>query len=149
MEGIDLAVASEYGGFYLSEMGEAHIEQRREPRHRLYGVVNIAFYNHGKLYRGYMADLSVGGARILLPAGFPDDIPDLSTGRRMECYILNRYGSSKCRGTVRWMRYDGSLLLWGISFLEVSAEKEDPFRMTINDVCRQHEFVPVTGMAIY
>ncbi|MBN1309754.1 MAG: PilZ domain-containing protein [Chitinispirillaceae bacterium] len=149
MEDIDLAIANEYDGFNLSETGEALTEQRREPRYRLYGAVNVAFYNHDKFYRGYMADLSTGGARMLLPADLPDTFPDLSIGRKIECYVLNRHGCSKCRGTIQWIRYDGSLLIWGISFIEVSSEKDDPFRKMIDEVCHLHEFVPVTGMPLY
>ena len=151
MEKVDLVADARYGynDPILPEAGEVFTEQRREVRHQLYNAVNVAFYNIGRLYRGYMVDLSAGGARMLLPVDVPNGIPDLSKNRKMECYLLNRYGSSKCRGTIQWIQNDGYLLKWGISFIEVSADKNDPLRKIIGETFRAPVVLPVTGMAIY
>jgi hypothetical protein len=151
MEKVELVANAryEYDDSILPETGEVFTEQRREPRHKLYNAVNVAFYNIGRLYRGYMVDLSAGGARLLLPVDLPMGIPDLSRSRKMECYLLNRYGSSKCRGTIQWIQNDGYLLKWGISFIEVSTDKDDPLRKIIGETFSTPVVVPVTGMAIY
>lgn len=97
----------ELTGLQLTVAGEAITVQRQEQRHWLYSAIIVTFYNHGKLFRCYVADLSSGGARIVLPIG----IPFLSIGRKMECYLLNRYGSSKCRGTIQLMQRVGPVKL--------------------------------------
>lgn len=145
MDSIASVTADELAGLQLSGTGEAFSEQRHEQRHRLYISIIVAFYNHGTLFRGYMADLSSGGARIVLPTG----TPYLSIGRNMECYLLNRHGSSKCRGTIRWMQRDGAKLSWGISFIELPASKDDPIRKSIDETSRSYKASPITGMAIY
>jgi hypothetical protein len=149
MEGFDRAIVSTCGEFCLSETGEPLTEQRYETRHRLSNAMHVAFYNNSKLYRGYATDLSIGGARLRLPVDTPDGIPDFSRGRKMECYLLNRYGNSKCRGTIQWMLYDGTMLQWGISFIELSIDKDDPLRRIIDEVCLSEEFAPVIETAIY
>ena len=96
-----------------------------------------------------MADLSVDGACLVLPAGNTERIPFLSINRKMECYILNRHGSWKCRGTIRWMRRDDTWLRWGISFIEVSYREDDPLRRLIVETCRRNVSVPACGAAVY
>jgi hypothetical protein len=149
MENNNCAATNEYYSSLPVKFNKPINEQRREPRHRLFDTVNVAFYNNGKLYRGYIADISACGARLELPATTPDGIPDLSRGRKMECYLLNRYGRSKCRGTIQWVRNDGTVLQWGISFVEVSSEKDDPLRIIIDQPLHVRNAAPSIGIAIY
>lgn len=132
MESINSVTKSGQEGLQIAVTSEAFPELRQEQRHQLHSAIIVAFYNRGKLFRGYMADLCTGGAQIVLPSG----IPDLSIGRKMECYLLNGHGSSKCRGAIRWMQRDGAMLRWGISFIELPVWEDDPFLKSIDEARR-------------
>ncbi len=149
MSYIGLDVRCKYGGLYEGQKEEGQTERRREKRCQLDSAINIAFYNNSVLYRASLVDLTSKGARFMLHSGTPVAMPTLSEGRKMECYVLTPNGRSKCRGIVRWSCRNGCRLVWGISFIELSIDDMDPFRMVINEVCHGRELVPVTGMAIY
>jgi hypothetical protein len=121
-------------------------ERRAEQRCRIGNKVIIAFYNNGKLYRGALVNLTTDGACFLLTTQSAAELPVLSKGRNMECYVTFPYGRSKCRGTVQWKRQNGCTLLWGLSFFELSPDKKDPFRITISECCCRKR-IPISGMS--
>ena len=129
----------------------SYVEQRQALRYPLNEniAIPVSFYNNGGLYRGIINNLSVGGACIELAAEPSEESPELSIGRTMECYLLYRYGRSKCRGMIRWVKRNTDRFTWGITFVELSYHIKDPFRILINDVCYGGVFMPVTGMAVY
>lgn len=124
------------------------IERRNEPRHRLREKTSASFYNNCELYNAALVDLSAGGARFILNTRIQGKIPDLSKGRTMECYIGTWNGRSKCRGTVQWTHRSDGRLTWGISFIELSNDTNDPLQATIAQTGGGNRGLPTTGMAL-
>lgn len=125
------------------------IQKRIEERYEVKRPVYVTFYNRGRLYRGIMVDLSGSGVRLYCRAGVNGEMPQLSEGRSMECYIDSYTGRSKCRGSIRWQRCKDGFLTWGLSFIERSTEENDALRKLIEETCVSGEILPASGMAIY
>lgn len=130
----------------------SRIERRRTLRYSPLTIVTVSFYNNGNLYHGKINDITKSGMGIQIAQsadGQQNKTPGLEIRQTIECYILNRYGRSKCRGIIQWMGRQNQKLSWGISFIELSKYMKDPFRLLINEVCQERLTLPVTGMAIY
>jgi len=130
----------------------SQFERRRTLRFSPHNIVTVSFYNNGDLYHGKINNLTKSGMGVQLAqsaVGQQDKIPDLVIRQTMECYILNTFGRSKCRGIIHWIGRQNRKLSWGISFIELSKYMKDPFRLLINEVCQKGLTLPVTGMAIY
>ena len=136
-------------GIFFTAATTIRLEERAEIRNMLNGIVNIAFYNSGRLYRGKMINLSPNGATMTLFMEPHETIPDLTEGRSMEYYVLSSNGRTKCRGVVKWSRKNGSSLFWGIEFIELSPDEDDPLHLLIRRHCRRNFPLPVCGTAMY
>ena len=134
---------------YKPEKTDSRSERRRESRYPLHTLINTSFYNKGNLFHGKIGDLSPCGVCIHLLSDKSEKTPELAIQQTIECYILNRYGRSKYRGTIRWVNRKNMHLYWGISFIELSSHRKDPFRQLIAEICREKRTYPVTGMAVY
>ncbi|MBN1578169.1 MAG: PilZ domain-containing protein [Chitinispirillaceae bacterium] len=141
---------TEYATSDMMEVVSTRTERRRAWRQTLQIAADMSFYNKGALYRASLVDLSSGGARLQFSlGGTADTMPTLHRGRKMECYISTPEGRTKCRGTVQWTCRTDDRMLWGISFIELSPDGNDPLRNAIADVYRYRGAAPVTGMAQY
>jgi hypothetical protein len=109
-------------------------ERRRERRQSIRETVETSFYNNRELFHASLVDLSSGGASMHLDIRSAENVPELYTGRNMECYFSTPNGRSKCRGTVRWVQKNSYGLTWGLSFIELSPDGEDPLRAVITEV---------------
>lgn len=135
MECVEMAVACESSDCYAEEAANLRLERRAENRQRVQSPIHVAFYNKGNLYRGNIINLSSEGATLMFIAEPSGTMPALLQGRDMECYILSRKGRSKCRGRVQWKQQNSNRLVWGISFTELSHDKDDPLRLLIDEAC--------------
>jgi len=110
-------------------------EKRTKPRFDVGASVGMAFYNGGELYSGNVVNLSAEGACLKVSAAGSAAMPTICKDRSMECYLATPRGRSKCRGSVKWLQISQKSVMWGISFVELSPDTNDPFRTLINEIC--------------
>jgi len=74
---------------------------------------------------GLMTDLSSKGAQFRIQG--KADLGKLIMDDEVECQVKTPYGKSACRGAIKWV--DAQSRTVGISFTEVSRDKNDPLRL--------------------
>ena len=105
--------------------------KKRIPRRptRKIEFIPVSFLINGKSYAGYMADVSVGGAKIRLHR---DAINSVAAGQDILLNIKTPYGQSTCMAKIEWVRQQDSGCHIGVKFEGLSDNPKDPLRCVID-----------------
>jgi hypothetical protein len=103
--------------------------RRREKRKDLTTFCSASFDYQGKKHRAILQNISQHGAGFRLEVSTQE--PDLRVGDEVTFEISTPYGLTTCVGRIVWTNKVGAFFIWGIEFVRIPVNPEDPMHRLI------------------
>ncbi len=94
-----------------------------------------SFFSDAGHLDAFVDDVSVGGAKLRIRHAM-DQVPFLVQGE-FDYTFFTDLGSTKCKARTAWVQRVGSDFVWGVEFIKIGDNADDPLNVIIRQLNNQ------------